>query len=396
MEQKFHQNHPWSPKGAKSKIVHRHNLCDLMKICRKKSQSLDHSPYKESLQDCVKLLHQFLGCSRNIPRTCRCREPSKQDSPAAFLWPLFQFLGGRSPFELFNEFFFQLESIRCWHRLVTEIPWLQDLLAVSHAGWMPGPPMTCLSCQERQTAESLDGSSVGKSQKCQSHCMMCRRSQEHQRDFPGECLYNMNQRENKDFTKNDLQSDQSLKRGPLASIRELKNSLKTDLEQHQIYFADIESRLSGLERRAEDVTRNLEKANLELKAIKRGSVTLKTLVDQQMSSLVRDHLEKLEERDLQVLDSLWDDWWWSEDTLRTERSSCHVPQPNKLRRTEDPPRRHDAGYPADGSSGYWRSIQSGISLCQDQVNVLIQQITRQINQTVSDLNFTLRPEETEG
>ncbi|XP_063812908.1 uncharacterized protein LOC135050373 [Pseudophryne corroboree] len=407
MEQKFHRKLSWPPASAKAKNVHRHHISDLMKLWRKKTQTPVHSSYRASLRECVSLLHEFLGCSQNIPRTCGCRESSMQHSYSsdAFLHPVFQFLGQReelsglyggsgSPGDLLSELFFQLESTCCWRRLFAEAPRLQELLPVYSTTWMPGPRQMQYSCGKRWAAEPEHRvscqSPVGKSQTCHNHCTPGRRPQEHGTDFPAECLYNLSQARCKDLTEKDVRSDQRPRRGYLVSIRELKNSLKTDLEDHQLYLMDIESRLCGLERRAQDVTRHLERANLELKAIKQGSVSSRTLVGQRRSSLVSSDLEKMEEWDLHVLDSPWEQWAWNVDVLWSDRLRCDEtpPSQNKRRRAEDPAHRPDRGRPADGARSCWSHIQTGISLCQDKVNVLIQQVTRQINRTETDLNAT--------
>ncbi|XP_073453764.1 uncharacterized protein [Aquarana catesbeiana] len=168
--------------------------------------------------------------------------------------------------------------------------------------------------------------------------------------------------------------------------QELKNSLKVDLEKHQLYLTHIESRLSCLERRAEDVTRHLEKAKLELQAIKRGSATLQTLVDQQMSPATDD----FEDLDLHILDSLFEDIIWSGGSLQTQRACC-----NQILRLVGPCRTGDLSpkpersHPTAGSREQQSDVEAGIYQCQDQINVLLQQISQQIDQTEMDLNIAI-------
>ncbi|CAH2218763.1 Hypothetical predicted protein [Pelobates cultripes] len=68
--------------------------------------------------------------------------------------------------------------------------------------------------------------------------------------------------------KVDTQSGHDLSQINLFSIKKLKNAVKTDLRKYQIYLTGLKSRLRGLERRAATVTKDLERANLELVALK--------------------------------------------------------------------------------------------------------------------------------
>ncbi|KAM5127473.1 kinetochore protein NDC80 homolog [Mantella aurantiaca] len=408
MENQFPCECSWIP--PRDKDGRRSHPCCHLPNIRRKSPSCDCSLDPAAVRQRAKILHQFLevyGYTLESPETCRCRESSFHGSRAAarFLHPLFRFLGGRHeddlsglyrdqgcPFDLLHSVFLKLESARRWHRLVMAVPWLQDLLeGVSHAFWTPRPQETCVSCRKWQAA----GSEVGMSdRKPKSH-----RERSPSKTLPktlprcrtslqalSELWSNIYQKAEPDLPGKGA-DESGRHEGHYAPVQELKNSLKVDLEKHQHYLTHIESRLSSLESRAEDVTRYLEKANQELKAIKRGSVTLQTLVDQQTSPVTED----LEDWDLQVLDSLMGDVTWNGDPLQTPRARYdRILQLADLHWTGDSIPKLERSPPTAGSRRDPQGdVESGISQCQDQINVLLHQISRQIDQTEMDLNIAI-------
>ncbi|XP_077309874.1 uncharacterized protein LOC143929771 [Lithobates pipiens] len=334
--------------------------CPLPKI-RRKSPIHDCSVDPDAFQQRAKMFNEFLedfGYPLDNPGTCRCQESTTHGfGPVAkFLHPIFKFLSGRydsglsrlhrnleCPFDLLHSWFLKLESVH-WHRLAMVAPWLQDLLEMSHRK-PKSHRKRSLSRKLQRCQPSLESLSELQTNVYQTAYM----------ELPKKVPYEPGQEE------------------------ELKNSLKVDLETHQLYLTHIESRLCCLERRAEDVTRHLEKANLELQAIKRGSATLQTLVDQQMS-LAADDFEYLD-----VLDSLFEDVIWSGGSLQTQRACC-----NQILRLVGPCR-PELSHPTAGSSREQQSdVEAGIYQCQDQINVLLQQISQQIDQTEMDLNIAIK------
>ncbi|XP_066455363.1 uncharacterized protein [Eleutherodactylus coqui] len=279
-------------------------------------------------------------------------------------------LGRRSPFQLLSGLFLPLDVMRRWHTMATADSWLQDLLEACSNVLVPRPQGMCLSCRERQAVVSQKSR-----HKFSNRQNAGRRSKEY-RDTRHlcECLCNPDQNCNEDSSWREERSDQRQKSG-LSSIQQLKNSLKKDLETHQLYLHTIETRLSGLERRTQDVTRNLERANLELEAIKQGSVHLKTLVDEQISSPVTEDLEDLEE-------SLWERWQWSGLSGRSVHPVHSTP---KLCRKNDLGCSYASECPEGGSRVHQRSE---LQTCKHHVDVLIQQITQQIHQMENKIRFT--------
>ncbi|KAM3933192.1 uncharacterized protein RB166_001068 [Leptodactylus fuscus] len=273
-----------------------------------------------------------------------------------------------SPFQLLRGLFLQLDMMRCWNKLVTVLPRLQDLLEVCSSVLVPRPQSMCLSCRGCQAVESEV--SPDKRQKCSSRRAVRRRLEERRHSIDlHDCVCDLEQ--TGDLSEKEERFDQRQKPGLLGSIQQLKNSLKKDLETHQLYLRAMGTRLSGLERRARDVTRHLERANLELEAIKQGSVTLKTLVDQQISSC--PDAEDLEDYE----DILREAWQQSRRAGRSEHPESY--------RTNETVRSSASEYPAGGVGVHQREE---LQTCQRHVSVLIQQITRQINQMESDIKFT--------
>ncbi|XP_075710827.1 uncharacterized protein LOC142743707 [Rhinoderma darwinii] len=397
MAQKLFEKYFCLPTGPIDKTEKRNNgpgCCDLMRICGRRAPILDYSPDNVSVQACVRLLEEFLadgGCAPDGPRSCGCWEFSLQDarSLAVVLSPAFQVLPGheelrlggslKSPFQRSRGLSLQLDVMRCWHKMATAVPWLQDLLEVCCTVVVPAPRRMCLSCRECQAG--LSEVSAGKNHRTSNQQTERRKSVERRRSTTSifQCP---DQTGDQDLSGKEMRSDQRHKPGLLASIQQLKNSLKKDLETHQLYLRAIEIRLSCLDRRAQDVTKHLEKANLDLEDIKQGSVTHKTPVDEQISSPVTEDLEGPEERDLN--DGPWEKWKCgvvagSSEFCRIKNQSCA------------------RDCPADGSSGHQRNdLQSGLSTCQRHVDVLIQQITQQIHQMESDIRVTSKLRQSAG
>ncbi|XP_040278775.1 uncharacterized protein LOC120994349 [Bufo bufo] len=373
MADKSYQKCSWVPTSPKDKAVYRHGCCDLVGICRRRAQILDLSPDRASVQECVQLLAELLadgGCAGDV--SCRCRA-SLQDSPAVVLSPAFQVLSRRreeerwtggapmSPFLLLRDLFLQLDVMRHWYNVGTTASWLQDLPAVCWSMLVPRPQRMCLSCRGRRVSET----SSGKRHKSNTRPTLGRGSEERRRaiDVYAEHLCGPEGMAGR--------HDQSP--GLWASTQQLKNSVKKDLETHQLYLHSIETRLSGLERRAQDVGRHLERANLELEAIKQGSVALKTPVAEWISSPVTEDSEE----------GLWAPW---------RRSG----RPGTCRRTV-PGRSCARHHPAGGSTVHKRKgLQTGLSTCQRHVDVLIQQITQEINQMETDIKCTSKLRQSAG
>ncbi|XP_069800796.1 kinetochore protein NDC80 homolog isoform X2 [Dendropsophus ebraccatus] len=257
----------------------------------------------------------------------------------------------RSPFQLFRGFFLRLDVMRRWRKVVSAAPWLQDLLEVCCSVAVPSPQGMCLSCRERQAVRSEVSA-------CKRHPP--RSGQPADRGSAGcrhaaggyDCLCDL-ERPGKKEIKTIERPEPGDPPGPWASVQQLKHSLKKHLETHQLHLEAIEVRLSSLERRAQDVTRHLEKAKLELEAIKQGSVTLKTLVE--------------------------------EGPILSPERRNQPPEPYR----SDPGRRRIVDCPAGGSNAHHREdLQTGLSACQRHVDVLIKQITQQINQMESDISVT--------
>ncbi|XP_044144100.1 uncharacterized protein LOC122933284 [Bufo gargarizans] len=364
---------PTSPKDKTGNTVYRHGGCDLVGICRRRAQILDLSPDRGSVQECVQLLAELLAdgaCAGDV--SCRCRD-SLQDSPAVVLSPAFQVLSRRreeerrtggapmSPFLLLRDLFLQLDVMRHWYNVGATASWLQDLLEVCWSMLVPSPQRMCLSCRGRRGSET----SSGKRHKSNTRPPLGRGSEECRHAIE---VYAEHLRGPEGTAERPDQSP-----GLWASTQQLKNSVKKDLETHQLYLRSIETRLSGLERRAQDVGRHLERANLELEAIKQGSATLKTPVAERISSPVTEDLEE----------GLWAPWRRS-----GRRGAC--------RRTV-PSRSCARDHPAGGSTAHKRKgLRTGLSTCQRHVDVLIQQITQEINQMETDIKCTSKLRQSVG
>ncbi|XP_072255868.1 uncharacterized protein [Pyxicephalus adspersus] len=378
---------------AKEKKIRRHHCCHIPKT-RRKSPIHECSMDTATFRQREKMLHEFLedyAYTWNDRGTCRCQESSTHGSgPAAeLLHPLFGFLRRRyendmsglyrdleCPIDLLHSLFLKLESAQRWHRLIMVVPWLQDLLEASHTCWVPRPQEMCVSCRKWQTT----GSVTGMSKRKHKSPRRCSPSREWQRFQPN--LQSLSESHSNTFqtADQDLTEEGVCERG---MEENLKSSLKKDLEKHQLYLTHIESRLSSLEHRADSVTRHLERANLELEAIKKGSVPLQKLVDQMFPVT-----EDLKDWDLQVLDSLLEDVLWNGDPLQTQRPSC-----DPILRPDDPHRTGDSSHKPNQSPPrrieQRSNAEAGIFHCQNQINVLLQQISQQIDQTEMDLKIAI-------
>ncbi|CAN2387730.1 hypothetical protein PRIEUP_LOCUS12049 [Pristimantis euphronides] len=279
-------------------------------------------------------------------------------------------LGGalKAPFQFLHGLFLPLDVMHHCRTMVTADSFLQDLLEV-FSTVIPRPHGMCLSCRECQkVASEVSLVSAGKRHKCSNRQTMGRKSEHRHTIDRFDYLCNQDQTCDKASWQKE-RSEQRQQPGLFSSIQQLKK----DLENHQLYLHTIETRLSGLERRAQDVTKNLARANLELEAIKQGSVTLKTLVDERISSPVKEDLADLEE-------SLWEQWHWSRRAGRSRHPESY---------RSDLGHRCAEEYQAGGSHVHQRSqLQTGLSTCKHHVDSLIQQVTQQINQMESDITFT--------
>ncbi|XP_069616589.1 uncharacterized protein [Ranitomeya imitator] len=388
MAQSLYERCSWFPSVLREKKSCRRGCCDLLRFCRTRSHILDFPPDSPCVHEAVKLLDELLadgGCARAV--SCRCRD-SLQDSFSLAAALSSAFLPrrheeecrprGASRCRLLRGLFFQMDLMRHWHKMTTVGPWIQDFLEVCAAGLVSRPRGLCLSCRGRQAV--LSEVSAGITHKPSNRqAAAVRRSEERRAAadlFKYLCVPEKRGHDN--LSGAEVRTGHRLKpglpssapHGVLSSAQQLKNSLKKDLETHQLYLSAIETRLSGLERRAQDVTKRLERANLELEAIKQGSVALKTLVDEPTSSPV-----------IELVDGLW------EGLLR-----CGVTGQSAwpgLCRRKDPERRGARDHPAGGGSVHPREdVWRGLSSCQRHVDVLLQQITRQIDQMESDIKVT--------
>ncbi|XP_077149772.1 uncharacterized protein LOC143814942 isoform X2 [Ranitomeya variabilis] len=389
MAQSFYERCSWFQSDLREKTSCRRGCCDLWRFCRIRPHILDFPPGSPCVHEAVKLLDELLadgGCARAV--SCRCQD-SLQDSFSVAAALSSAFLPrrhedecrprGASRCRLLRGLFFQMDLMRHWHKMTTVGPWIQDLLEVCAAGLVSRPRGLCLSCRGRQAV--LSEVSAGKTHK-PSHrqAAAVQRSEERRAaaNIFTEYLCDPEKRGDNDLLGAEERTGHRLKpgllssapHGLLSSARQLKNSLKKDLETHQLYLGAIETRLSGLERRAQDVTKRLERANLELEAIKQGSVALQTLVDEPIPSPVTE-----------LVDGLWEDLLQSGVTGQSARPG--------LCRRKDPERRGGRDHPAGGSSVQAREdVRSGLSSCQRHVDVLLQQITWQIDQMESDIKVT--------
>ncbi|XP_075190979.1 uncharacterized protein LOC142290834 [Anomaloglossus baeobatrachus] len=380
MAHSFYERCSWLSCGLREKTSSRRGCCDLLRFCRSRPRILDFSPDPACVHGVVKLLDELLadgGCARAV--SCRCGD-SLQDSfsLAAALSSTFE---DECRPRGAVKFLLQMDLLRHWHRMTNAVPRLQELLEVCCPALVPQGWSMCLSCRERQ--EELSEVSSGKFHKPSNRQAAGRRSGEHRTAASFKCVCSPEETGGDDLPGAEERSGHRLKPQALllSSAQQLKNSLKKDLETHQLYLGAIETRLSGLERRAQDVTKRLERANLELEAIKQGSVTLKTLVDEPIPSPVTEDPG----------DDLWEDLRGSRVTGKKEirwagvQRSCE----KGLYRRKDLERRCARRPPAGGVHVQHRGdAQSGLSSCQRHVDVLIQQITRQINQMESDIRVT--------
>ncbi|XP_073433103.1 uncharacterized protein [Dendrobates tinctorius] len=368
----------WFPSGLREKTSCRRGCCDVLRFCRSRAQIADFPPGSPCVHEVVTLLAELLvdgGCARTV--SCRCWD-SRQFSLATVLSSAF--LPRRHEVEcrprgalrcrLLRGLFFQMDLMRHCHKMTTVVPWIQDLLEVCTAGLVSRPQGLCLSCRGRQAV--LSEVSAGKMHKPSKRQAAAVRRSEERRAAANilEYLCDPEKTGDDDLSGAEERSGHRLKPGLLSSAQQLKNSLKKDLETHQLYLGAIETRLSGLERRAQDVTKRLERANLELEAIKQGSVALKTLVDKPIPSTVTE-----------PVDGLWED-------LLLCGLTGKIARPGLCRR-KDPERSCARDHPAGGGSVYQRAdVRSGLSSCQQHVDVLLQQITQQIDQMESDIKVT--------
>ncbi|XP_017945159.1 uncharacterized protein LOC100491517 isoform X3 [Xenopus tropicalis] len=163
----------------------------------------------------------------------------------------------------------------------------------------------------------------------------------------------------------------------LVSIGEMKNSLKKDLEKHQTYLTDLELRLAGLERRAEDVTKHLEQANLELKALKLGSATLKNLVDQETFGPAGRDQEAWEPSMGDPKEPNCHRPTWNKNLIiPPEQKPGNQPAPEARR----PGHKADKAFPTMGAPRGQEEVQMCLSQCQVQIEVLIRRVNKQIHQ----------------
>lgn len=342
MAQIFYEASSWVSSVLQDKMEKsscRWGCCGQVQICR--GRSPECSPDRASIQECVQLLECLADGGRV---SCRCQKwLSDPFSLAVVLSRRHEEerrLRGalKSPLQLFRSLFLRVDTMRLWHQMLTADPWLHELLEMCSAVPVPRPRGMCVSCRDRRALGSEV--SAGRRHKSSSGQVAGRRR------AADPCDYHLSGPDygDKDFSGTDNRPES----GVLASIQRLKNSLKKDLETHQLYLGAIETRLSGLERRAQDVTQHLQRANLELAAIKHGSAALRTLVG--------------------------------------ETSEEGRPDPGCASKN-----------PAGGSAAPHRTdLLGGLSTCQRQVDFLIQQITQRINRMESDMEITAKQRQSAG
>ncbi|KAM4700702.1 kinetochore protein NDC80 homolog [Discoglossus pictus] len=160
------------------------------------------------------------------------------------------------------------------------------------------------------------------------------------------------------------------------SNMKLNNSLKTDLQLHQIFLANLKSRLAILEEQSEDFTRHLEKANIELEALKQRNPDLtRHDAHQTCHKGFLDEVEldiwELQEGCKKRLAPLWMEGL-EEDQIEYPPAETHKCSP-KLRKTT---RR--------------RSQCSSASNSQDKFDVLMQKVNKQIDQIENEITSTTK------
>ncbi|XP_068127044.1 uncharacterized protein [Hyperolius riggenbachi] len=400
MEEKPQQKFSWTPGRSREKDGHRPHCCHVPR------QSENHKYRDRSgFRHLVRILHEFLedgfgrapdfscaqewdfshapdfGHTPEAPRTCPCCDASMHDSStvARFLRSVSPFLMERCdrymsglsgdlgfPFQLLHSLFLKLESAQRWHRLVVAVPYLRDLQEIFSHIWTQRPREMCLSCRGCREAESEAGRPQRKGHFPDHSLSRTMPKYPSTRPLMSEFCRRRSQTDG-DLSNKEPQAEPE--EGHFTSIQKQETALKLDVEKQQLCLTHIESRLSSLEQRAESVTHRLQEANLELEAIKRGSVAVRTLVDQQ--------------------DCLWEDATWR-DALQAQRTHWEpVQQPEESGGTEDAGSQSDWYRPMQGSRDRERRAKAGIFQCQEQINALLQQIAQEITQTEADLGVAI-------
>ncbi|XP_075449008.1 kinetochore protein NDC80 homolog isoform X2 [Ascaphus truei] len=367
--------------------------------CRKEAMKLKDLPReKPFLQECVQQLHEFLAENRYAEYRPMLQAPSTGDSHLlslidTLLLPGFGmpstrlqdeicgiFTGLGFPFALLKSSFYAVEAI--------SRPQFDTMV------WLIGVLKMFLNIQ-KDCGHILSGKNDMQQYGRELEMLLI------------ESLYNGNpapppaaRAGHRAFSRKmaDVQCDQAQELVFLTSMRKLKNSLKTDLKKHQISLTNIESRLAGLERRAEDVTRDLEIANLELEALKQGNATLKNIVDHQPHSHIDIDGVEYEKWELQqVLDRLGEDQekshahlWNEELQYPKNQVEVQLTEHHKLTRRPGP-----APFSAEGAARQDFQIrrnlhgaQTCMIQCQAQIDALVHQVNQQIDQMESEIIST--------
>ncbi|CAJ0952637.1 unnamed protein product [Ranitomeya imitator] len=388
MAQSLYERCSWFPSVLREKKSCRRGCCDLLRFCRTRTHILDFPPGSPCVHEAVKLLDELLadgGCARAV--SCRCRE-SLQDSFSLAAALSSAFLPrcheeecrprGASRCRLLRGLFFQMDLMRHWHKMTTVGPWIQDFLEVGLCCWFgfpaaglvpvlqgaPGGVVRGVCRYNAQTQQSTggSGSEVRGAQSCcrPIYRISVRSGEEGRRRLIGGRSANRPQTE----TRSPLLVP--ARRPLLGSAAE--EFSEEDLETHQLYLSAIETRLSGLERRAQDVTKRLERANLELEAIKQRQ---------------RRPEDPRGRADLFSGDRTCGRSVGGFTAVRSDgaerAAGMYSAEPEEgLCRRKDPERRGARDHPAGGGSVHPREdVRRGLSSCQRHVDVLLQQITRQ-------------------
>lgn len=162
----------------------------------------------------------------------------------------------------------------------------------------------------------------------------------------------------------------------LDSIRRLKNTVKTDLKKYCVYLMGLNSRLRNLERQAATVTRDLERANIELEALKQKNCALGVLKQESHSQKLACHLKCHPIiTDFQNQMDRSDLLWYDNLHHLKPQPDIHVNQPPKHHRPEDPSARTTKS----------RGLLTSVLHCQAHIDTLMDQLNKQIMKTEVDI-----------
>ncbi|XP_063302312.1 kinetochore protein NDC80 homolog [Pelobates fuscus] len=181
--------------------------------------------------------------------------------------------------------------------------------------------------------------------------------------------------------KVDTQRGHDLSQIHLLSIKKLKNAVKTDLRKYQIYLTGLKSRLRGLERRAATVTKDLERANLELVALKqdhcnpevrvgKGESCLRAVGHLTCQPVLGNHQDHQRIAPYPVCHEQYQNLKYEEHLTQYQKHSCPPGKGPSARRINKV------------------QLKSCMLQCQVQIDVLMEQVNKQINTTEIDISAT--------